>query len=70
MSGFGFNSTMVQLKYRTELKAAAINDLFQFHNGSIKILLNWPGALETVTFQFHNGSIKIANQNGINLYHP
>ena len=49
---------MVRLKAKERLGRKPKNQVFQFHNGSIKSLLMDDAPLTILEFQFHNGSIK------------
>ena len=56
--GESFNSTMVRLKAEDPNYLKWIDQLFQFHNGSIKSISTLQTSTTTMLFQFHNGSIK------------
>ena len=49
---------MVRLKAKERLGRKPKNQVFQFHNGSIKSMSYPVVVFEEFAFQFHNGSIK------------
>ncbi len=56
-----FNSIKVQLESLASY-LSSYSDIFQFHKGSIRMLLNNTLTREKAIFQFHKGSIRIMNR--------